>query len=57
MRGERSIAVNAVAGILQNWREEGKLYTTPPSSIDVQTAERIVYLVEKILKEKETNDS
>jgi len=50
---DRKVTVNAVAGMLQTWREDGRLYTTPPSSKDVQVAERIVYRVEKLLKEED----
>lgn len=47
---DRSLAVNAVASVLKDWREDGKLYVTPPSSKDVEVAQKLVYLMEKIMK-------
>lgn len=48
----RKQAVDAVASVLKDWREDGKLYVTPPSSRDVEVAQRLVFLVERILKDE-----
>ena len=45
----RKIATDRVSEVLKHWREDGKLYVTPPSSRDVEVAQRVVYLVENIL--------
>lgn len=55
-RGERLQAVNSTAAVLKHWREDGRLYTTPPSSKDVEIAQRIVRMVEKILLKRETEE-